>query len=126
MKLKLRAEMNLDPEYHDCMLRNFPGHVCGGRKSTWEHAIYWQGKRLQRKWAIVSICAKSHEVDFFQDAHTMDKKLNIWLALNRATDEELRAISKVEDYFRMRDNLNKKYGPYVRAEPRVMEGIINY
>jgi hypothetical protein len=124
--LKLRKEMEEDPEYQDCMLRAYPTHICGGRRNTREHAIMWKGARLQKKWAIISCCARGHEVDQYQDAHTMDKKMNIWVALNRATDEELVEISKAVDYIRERDRLNEIYGQYVPAEPRIMSGVINF
>lgn len=126
----IRKLIDADPFYKVCALRgrwvelSFPIegsmeferrmtlHHCEGR-ITMEHTIIFAGKQVQALWAIVPICACGHEVDRWQDAGTMDKDANIWVALNRATDEELRAISKSTDYFWMRDNLNKKYGPYV-------------
>lgn len=110
--VKLKREIFDDPEYQVCMLSTYPGHICGGRANTKEHAIYYAGQRLQKKWAIISICARAHQVDEYQDAHTMDKNLNVWVALNRATDEELKAISKAINYLRERDRLNKMYGVY--------------
>ncbi len=95
------------------MLRAYPGHVCGGRRNTREHAFIFAGKQIDEPWAIISCCAKGQEVDGYQDAHTMDKNLNRWVALNRATDEELIKYSKVVNLIRMRDNLNATYGSYV-------------
>lgn len=108
---KMLAQMELDPYYKHCALKGFHGHFCGGRV-TREHAIIYASRRLNEYWAIVPICAKGHEVDAFQDAHTMNKDLNRWVALNRATDIELRSISKAIDYIRERDRLNKIYGVY--------------
>ena len=107
--------MEADSEYQYCMLRAYPDHECEGR-ITMEHAILHSGKRLQKKWAIVAICARAHEVDEFQDAGTMDKDLNIWCALNRATDSELKEISKCKDWIRERDRLNDVYGDYKLAD----------
>lgn len=123
--LKLRKEINADPEYGFCMLRSYPGHICGGRRNTREHAIIVVGKRLQKKFAIISICAKAHEVDQFQDAHTMDKNLNRWVALNRASDQELIEISRAIDYLRERKRLNSIYGVYQPAALPAASGI-NY
>ncbi len=50
---KLRKELAADPEYGFCMLRSFPGHVCGGRQNTWEHALIVANKRLQKKFGKV-------------------------------------------------------------------------
>lgn len=114
--MKIRREISIDPLYKTCALFGQEGHECGGR-ITFEHAIMFSGKRYQTKWAIIPLCARGHEVDQFQDAHTMNKELNIWVALNNATDEELRAISKAKDYIFERDRLNKKYGEYKRYFP---------
>ncbi len=93
---KLRAELALDPEYRICSLDGYPGHVCAGR-ITWEHAI-------------IPLCARAHDVDFYQDGHNMVKELNVWVALNRATPQELRLHSKVVPYTDMLARLNAKYG----------------
>lgn len=119
---RVRREIATDPEYNDCMLKAFGPHICGGRL-TREHAIIHAGKQIDAKWAIISCCAKGQEVDEYQDAHTMDKDLNKWVALNRATDEELEGISRATNYFRLRDLLNERYGEYV---PRASGCAINY
>lgn len=109
---KMLEAMEKDPYYKVCALKFFPGHICGGRV-TREHAIKYAGHRLNEYWAIVPICARGHEVDEYQDAHTMNKELNVWVALNRATDDQLRAISKVPPgYIFERERLNKLYGVY--------------
>ena len=113
---KVRRQINDDPGYRVCMLTAHPGHICGGRL-TREHAVIHAGKQVDAKWAIISACARGQEVDQFQDAGTMDKRLNIWVALNRATDEELLAVSKAVDYVRLRRYLNSIYGEYVAPEP---------
>lgn len=106
---KLKKQFLADPEYKVCALKDY--HECGGR-ITLEHAIIVAGRQMQARWAIVPICARGHEVDGYQDAHTMDKDMNKWVALNRATDDELRAISRAVNYIRERARLNSIYGPY--------------
>lgn len=116
--------MAVDPLYKICAFSTVPGHVCGGRV-TWEHALTFSGRKIQIPWAIIPICARAHEVDEFQDAHTMNKEMNVWVALNRATDDELRAVSKSTDYIRERDRLNRIYGVYTPPVPAESEEI-NY
>lgn len=123
--LKLRGEMALLPEYKQCMLYGHVDpkkgiqHECGGR-ITKEHAVTYSGNNIQEKWAIISICAKGHAVDEFQDAGTMNKEMNQWIAYNRATDAELLKYSspafrrtKVDE----REALNKVYGPWQQKYP---------
>ena len=119
---RVRKLIEADPDYRVCMLRSYPDHLCGGRL-TREHALIVAGRQVDEKFAIISCCAKGQEVDEYQDAHTMDKKLNVWVALNRATEEELASISKVINYQRLRDQLNKVYGTYV---PFHNDSLINY
>lgn len=107
---KLRDQLANDPEYQRCALRGY--HFCGGR-ITWEHVIVFAGKQLQERWAIIPLCARGHGVDEWQDAGTLDKQRNLWVALNRATDEELRAVSKSTNYKWERNRLNEEYGEYV-------------
>ena len=83
---------------------------CSGR-ITFEHAIIFKGRQLDEPWSILHLCARHHAVDEFQDGGDLQKEKNIWLALCRATDEQLRAISKAMDYIKYREVLNKKYKP---------------
>ncbi len=126
---KLKTEIFADPFYARCALsgrmieKSFPVqgsmrhekqmvlHLCDGRM-TIEHALINGGNQVQKKFALVPLCAKAHSVDEFQDGGDLDKNANVWVALNRATDEEIRELSKVVDHFRIRTNLNNKYGPY--------------
>lgn len=122
---KMLAAMETDPFYKECALKGRHGHICGGRV-TRDHALKYAGRRLNEYWAIVPICARGHEVDEYQDAHTMDKTLNVWVALNRATDSELRAISKATDYIRERTRLNNIYGTYTPSKPLFANVGIQY
>lgn len=108
---RVRKEIASDPSYRVCKLTGLHGHVCGGR-ITMEHAMIYAGKQIQEKWAIISVCAAGQEVDEYQDAHTMNKELNVWVALNQAIDDQLRAYSKAIDLLAKREYLNKKYGTW--------------
>lgn len=115
MPAALRADVGQDPEYSRCALQGLLLSLvgpCDGRV-TREHAVYYAGKKVQLKWAIPPICAKHHGVDSYQDGGTAAKEIREWVALNRATDEELFSKSKVVNQARRRDYLNGKYGVYV-------------
>ena len=103
---KILAEMNDSPEYARCALSEY--HQCEGR-ITREHAVYYQGKRIQARWAIIPLCAKYHSVDQFQDNGLLNKSMNRWIALNRATEEELESYERA-NFVRERDILNGRFG----------------
>ena len=108
--LKQRNEMAFDLYYKTCARQDaLHDHVCHGR-ITWEHAIIHAGRKLQKRWAIVPLCEWAHSVNSCQDGGGLEKQINVWLALNRACDEELVEISKAVDYLRLRSYLNDKYG----------------
>lgn len=108
---KLKKELLEDPFYRVCARKGLHGHECEGR-ITLEHAIIYAGSQVQKKWAIIPLCAKAHAVDEFQDGGDLNKGINKWIAYNRATDNELLEISKATDYFQERSRLNKAYGQY--------------
>lgn len=107
MPPKLRQELQADPEYTKCARHKDGG--CDGR-ITWEHAIIFAGKQVQKRWAIIPLCEYHHAVNKHQDGSGLDKQKNICIALNRATDDELKEISKATDYIALRSRLNKIYG----------------
>ncbi len=125
---KLRREMAADPLYTVCARKGYHGHECQGR-ITWEHVTTWAGKQLQMKSFIIPLCSYAHSVGRFQDGGDLDKGINMWIALTRASDDELLELSrKGTDYFQMRYMMNKKYGEWVApriSEKRVFNGI-NY
>lgn len=128
---KIKKQIISDPDYGCdkegratvCMLAGNHGHTCGGR-ITMEHAIIYAGHQVQEKWAIISVCAKAQEVDEYQDARTMNKDMNRWVALSRATDAELKLmckeewlsdigpLSKTVAYVRLRNSLISRFGNY--------------
>ncbi len=92
----------------DICARNKDGD-CSGR-ITWEHALIFGGKQIDEAWAIVKICEYHHAVNKYQDGGDLKKEKNVWIALNRATDEELLKYSKEINYINERIRLNKIYG----------------
>lgn len=122
--LKLRASLSVDPEYKVCARSGLHGHVCAGG-ITWEHAIIYAGRKVQERWAIIPLCEFGHSINRFQDGGDLKKEINIWIALNRASDDELRAISKVVDYIYQRNYLNSKYGVYVCRYPVDKVGTVS-
>ncbi len=107
---KLRNEMAADPYYKVCARwRHLKDHVCMANPRTgqlieWEHALIFAGKQINEVWAIVPICWWAHS------GPGLKKQINVWLALNRAKDEELLEYSKAINYTRERDRLNATYG----------------
>lgn len=114
---KLRNQLSNDPYYRKCARGNID---CNGR-ITWEHAIIYAGKQLNEKWAIIPLCEYHHSVNKHQDGDGLNKDFNVCIALNRATDEELKRASKVINYTYVRDTLNKMFK--VSGKPVDNEGI---
>lgn len=102
---KVKEQLLQEP---DICARQCDGN-CDGR-ITWEHAIIYAGKQVDEVWAIIKLCEYHHAVNTHQDGKGMDKQKNVWIALNRATDDELRQYSKSIDYIKMRERLNAVYG----------------
>jgi len=102
------VKAKLDEEPDICLLKD---ENCSGR-ITREHTLIYAGRQIDEVWAIIKICAWHHSVDEFQDSGGLNKERNVWVALNRATDEELLKYSKAVDYIAMRKRLNQKYGEY--------------
>lgn len=102
---KVREALLLEP---DVCARQHEGD-CKGR-ITWEHSLTYAGRQIDEVWAIIKLCEYHHAVNNYQDNGNLNKEINVWLALNRATDEELIKYSKAINYINMRNNLNIKYG----------------
>lgn len=110
----LRAEVAANPEI--CAFGTPELQIrfgsCEGRDTN-EHAIIVAGKKVQRFWAIIKCCAKHHGVDFHQDAHTeAPKRAREWVALNRASDEDLMEFPKA-NLIKLRAIRNGEFGKYV-------------
>lgn len=71
---------------------------CSGRL-TYEHAY---GRKNERAWQIVILCWRHHLGDL------LDKRVNKWLALNQATNEQLLESPKA-NYIQEKKYLNSIY-----------------
>ena len=105
--LKTRKEIKSDPFYKTCA-RAEDGS-CQGR-ITIEHALIYAGRQINEKWALIPLCEYHHAVDKHQDGGDLNKEKNIWIALNRATNEQLHVLSKAINYIEYKKRLNDTYG----------------
>lgn len=102
-------EILADPIYTACLRQiYFRDHECQGR-ITFEHAIKWQGRRLNTVWAIIPICEYAHSVGIYQNNGILNKEKNVFLALSRAPEEELKKYSKGIDYIKLKNYLKEKF-----------------
>src|SRR4051812_31540430 len=92
---KLKREILADPYYKHCA-RAFE-RDCEGR-ITFEHAIIFGGKQLNERFAILPLCEYHHAVGQHQEDGDLKKEINVWMVLNRASEEELQMITKAIDY----------------------------
>lgn len=104
----LAQQMEADPYYKKCV-RNSEGN-CAGR-ITWEHAFIYAGRQINEIWAIIPLCAFHHGVDFYQDCGDLKKDLNEYIALSRATPEDLAKYPRTNWAQKLR-YLSEKYLHY--------------
>lgn len=120
---KMRITIGQDPYYFTCARNDaLHDHVCeadplNGKLIDWEHALYFKGSKLQKIFAIIPSCWWAHR------GPGLNKEINVWIALNRASDAELEAYSKAEDLKVKRDRLNIKYGVYIA--PQSLEPVLH-
>ena len=81
---KLRNEMSDDLFYKKCCRQD---ENCDGR-ITWEHALMYAGRQIQKKWAIIPLCVYHHL------GPGLNKHLNQYIALERATAADLAEYPK--------------------------------
>jgi hypothetical protein len=129
---KLREDMAADPFYHRCARQEaLHDHVCvrdpiNPRKPVeWEHALYRAGKKLQERFAIVPLCWWAHR------GPGLSKRINEWIALSRATKDQLLELSALggKDYMRYLSYLEISFGIYYvdnSGENHVGKLEINY
>ena len=123
MPPKLRKQLGAEPYYRECARQAaLQDHECKpnpmtGQLIEWEHAIIIAGKQVQERFAVVPLCWWAHS------GPGLDKHINLWIALNRATDAELLSISRAFDYFRWMHRLNDQYGRYVEPEQVPQTGL---
>lgn len=95
----LLKKMLDDPYYDYCC------HEGCGKQAEKEHAIIIGGRQLNTYWSIIPCCPDHNR------GPKMDKRRNEWVALNRATDEELNEYPKA-NLIQKRNHLNTIYGTY--------------
>jgi len=85
-------------------------HVCSGPPDgllkniyQMEHAWIYAGKQIIKKWAIIRTCWWAHQ------GPGLDKKINHWISLGHATDEDLKEFPR-RDWEQERRYLNALYG----------------
>lgn len=96
-----------DKYYKKCV-RHKEG-TCRGR-ITIDHCLTFGSKQISELWNYVPTCAYHHAVDNFQSGGDLNRELQTYYALNRATDEELKKYSKAINYIDLKRRLNIKYG----------------
>jgi hypothetical protein len=120
---KNRKIISSDPFYTICVRKN-EGNCHG--KITIDHTIIFAGRQLDKIWALLPVCEFHHAVNQHMDNGNLNREKHIQIALNRASEEELKEISKATDYIRLRSYLNQKYG-VCRVPVIAMAGsLINY
>lgn len=92
--------MAADPYMKKCY--RYDEGKCYGRVE-WEHAIIFQGRQLNERWSIIPCCLFHHR------GNGLNKEMNKWCALTRATIEELVKLSKA-NFIQERKYLIAKYG----------------
>jgi hypothetical protein len=82
-----------------------------GKLPQWHHVFDFAYKQIQDPWNIVPACkfhheqATRHNVNYKRDVEDYFK----WVALSRATEEELKKYSKVENYANQLVRLNERF-----------------
>ena len=97
--LDILAEILRNNFYRSCCL-------CGEPHINLHHNLIYGGQQINEVWCILPLCPECHEKEKHRD---VKDKLN-WIMLNRATPEELKRYSKVENLTTKRDRLNVKFG----------------
>ena len=107
--LKLREEMAADPYYQTCarnvLLKDHECKPCPVMRKLieWDHTIFFAGKSLQEKWAIIPTCWLVHR------GGLLNREIQTWIALNRATPERLKELSRGTNYVALKERLDRKY-----------------
>ena len=104
----LRADLSDDPEYQKCARL---GPDCDGR-ITWEHAITYAGRQVQKRWAILPLCEFHHSVNKHQDGGNLNKEINRLLCYRRGRISEWRRDypKAVDAWVKEWKYLEQKYG----------------
>lgn len=93
----IRKIIDTDPYYKICARK---GVDCSGH-ITMEHAFIYAGKQINEVWAIIPLCVYHHL------GEGLNKELNQWLSLQRATEEDLQKYPR-KDWKQLRIYLSNK------------------
>lgn len=105
---ELLAEILLDPYYRVCCMKGLDNIPCAGR-IEFHHNLIFAGSQFQSKFCILPLCKEHHiQADFSDVKEHLD-----WIMLSRASDFQIKLISKALNYQQRLDYLNKKYGYYI-------------
>ena len=97
--LPLLAECLKSPFYAQCCL-------CGNRHVQLHHNFQYAGQSISEAWCLLPLCPTCHAIEKRRD---IKEKLN-WIMLNRASLEELKRYSKVENLLAKKERLNLQFG----------------
>ena len=112
--IDLLKKMTSDEWYSRCC-------ITGERPVQLHHAINFGSRSINEPFAIVPLSKKVHDmVTPHNPAYDKEMEEKVMLiALNRATDAEIRSISKVYNYFNLRQRLQEKYRDFaVKSDGR--------
>lgn len=81
---------------------------CAGRM-TLEHVLTYGSRQIDEPWAIIWLCERHHSIGKYQDEGLLNKEINTYHALNKASDDDLIKYSKAVPYLDLKKRLIKKY-----------------
>lgn len=111
--LPVRRELSKDNFMETCVHQAFfkKPTPCAGR-IEFEHAMSGMGRNIQKKWSILPVCTFHHR------GAGLIKGFNVYIALSRASDEELKLHSKAENL------IQRRIGYKIEFAPRMNSNII--
>ena len=97
----------LEDDYYKRCVRHQEGS-CGGRV-TFEHCWVYASKQIQEHWAIIPLCERHHGVLSYQDRGDLQKDLNQWYSIHRASEDDFARYPR-KAWIQIRAALDAKYG----------------
>lgn len=116
--LKLRAELEKDPEYGYCCVTGEMGTPQD--PIEWHHNLRFAGSNVQRRFCILPIKRSIH---YKADTHEVRERLN-WIMWSRASAEELREFDKAIHPIQELQRLTAKFGTY-RPVPKKVRRVLS-
>lgn len=94
---RVRKIIDTDPYYRRCCV--------SGRTINLEmhHGLIFAGRQVDEAWAILPLTKKIHE----REKEKQIGEYLDWIMLNRATDEQLKKYSKLENLIAKKERLKK-------------------